>query len=252
VVGLKRPREEVSPTVVQPITSLPPEASSPAKRIKTGWEGPLNEALELEAEAVKNIKTNEESVVFHDQMQVLQLASDGSGDATQALLEEPFEALLKGYSDTSLSSLALNAGDSKDLQQPASPSAFATTFDEWIDFSSSYNGNGAEEDETSSVAATPDLVSSSTNPSTNPSPESNGSDVEASSHIYTLDSKSDEWSFDHFLRLGSMKEIDESESTYYPSNEFQYHGTDRLLSSFAEPWAILHEPSTDASTNTDT
>jgi hypothetical protein len=244
VVGQKRPREEDVPsTVVQPITSTPIEAPSPAKRIKTEWEGPPSEALKLKTEAVEGIKTEEESVAFHERMQeyFIQQTSDGSGDATQALLEETFEALLKGYSDPSSSSLALNTGE---LQQPASPSALAT-FDEWIDFSS-YNGNGAEEDETSSVAATPDLVSSSTNPSTNPSPESNGSDVEASSHMYTLDSKSDEWSLDHFLRLGSMKEIDGGESTYYQSNEFQYDGADGLLSSFAEPWAILHEPSTAA------
>jgi hypothetical protein len=54
-------------------------------------------------------------------------AFDGSGDDTQALLEETFEALLKGYSDTSSSSLALNNGDLKEVQQPASTLAARQT-----------------------------------------------------------------------------------------------------------------------------
>jgi hypothetical protein len=101
----------------------------------------------------------------------LQQTSDDGGDAAQALLEEAFEALLEGY-------------------KPASPSTLAT-FDEWIDFSS-YKGNLAEEDETLPVAATPGHAPSSTNRSTNPRPEANGSSVDASSHMYSLDSKSDE------------------------------------------------------------
>jgi hypothetical protein len=106
------------------------------------------------------------------------------------------------------------------------------SFDEFFDFSF------GTDDENNSKAPTPDLVSSS---STNPSPESNH-EVDVANHGLLSSSSSameikTEEQPDH-LRLGTWKEIDHGEATYYnPTTEWKW---DSPMPSHDQPWAIFN------------
>ncbi|KAG5651516.1 hypothetical protein H0H81_008353 [Sphagnurus paluster] len=224
----KRPREEdtfeASPGASGSSAANEP---SPPKRIKTEWEGPPSDALVKKAEAVENVKTEEDASAFLEQMtELIKRVGEGQ-ESISSDISDTLEMILKGCgtvpesSETALSSLSSLSG----LGESNIPSS-SSTKDEFIDFFD-FSRYGAGDDDNDDDSKTPDLLpSSSANSSTNPSPES-GTEADAGHHA---PSSSD------LLRLGNWKEIDGGESAYYQSGDWKW---DSPMPTQEQPWAIF-------------
>ena len=226
---------------------------SPPKRPKVEWDGQPNEELRKEQQEVENIQTVEDTNAFMDRVTEMWKAASEGGVGQQEFImskiNETLALILKSDSTddaADASALAstslLNAGsggggggqqDSSTEQTPL-PASVVDEFVELFDFSSWEPMDGG------SKPPTPDLVSSSTNPS----PESaGGAEADASASaatattglaiatgtttaVKTMDliepsiyeSSSD---FDVF-GSGIWKEIDGGESEYWSRSEWEW------------------------------
>lgn len=258
--SVKRQRED-DPTTLFGATigtpSGPGVASepSPPKRAKTEWESPPSEETRRKQEAVENIKTEEDASQFLEQMtELIKMAAEGDTQTSLTSdISETLEMILKGYG--SVPSAAMDGlggggmalvgggGESSSMgvkEQSPMADPLTDAFDQFFDFSF----GTLEDEESASKAPTPDLVSSS---STNPSPESNH-ETEALAH-HTLASASTGLSAEikaeeaaaaataEMLRLGSWKDIDGGEASYYQTNEWKW---DSPMASQDQPWAIFN------------
>ncbi|KIY69069.1 hypothetical protein CYLTODRAFT_244517 [Cylindrobasidium torrendii FP15055 ss-10] len=212
--SLKRPREEDSqpgPSGASEPVMVASEPSPP-KKLKTDWEGSSNEGLKQREEVAVKAETEEEVVNYFEKMtQLIKLAGDK--DELGTVVDDAFENLIKNYSGgPEGASMSHSRGEPS--TQTASAPVPDDSGDDFFDFSQFDPVPAGEEDE---PAPTPDLVSSS---STNPSPES-GSEADAGQHAFTfLDFKQDE-THDP-LHLGTMKEVDGGEATYYHSSQWKW------------------------------
>jgi hypothetical protein len=236
----KRPREEeASPPQhnMQASTSSnapgPSVANepSPPKRLKTEWDGPPNEAIKEREQQVANVKTEEDGAAFLEQM--TELFKMAAGNDGQDDFSETLDTIFKGFGastdDSAGGSMSLGMGGDGGVSQDGGPPPLTDEFVEFFDFSSF---GTLDEDDAGSKAATPDLVSSSTNPS----PESNNSEVDAAHQALTSsDVKSEDFT-DH-LRLGVWKEVDGGESAYFQSGQWKW---DSPMQSLDQPWAIFN------------
>ena len=211
---------------------------SPPKRPKTEWDSAPSEALKKKNEAIDSIKTEEDASVFLEQMtaELIKMAANGEGqESLSSDISDTLEMILKGYGPIPDISGTMSLGESSTAREPSPPSApLMDSFDEFFDFSF----GTVDDDENNSKAPTPDLVSSS---STNPSPESNH-EVDAANHglssssLSAMEIKTEE--LPDRLRLGTWKEIDHGEATYYnPITEWKY---DSPMPSLDQPWAIFN------------
>lgn len=201
---------------------------------------------------IAHIKTDEDASQFLDQMtELIKYAATSStgtaaGEAQESLsngLSETLEMLLKGCGPADGGdSGAFGLGDTMSSGsglRDQSPPPVSSLFDEFFDFS-----NMPDEEDSKD---TPDLVSSSTNPS----PESNTSEsdhhhMQHNRHLQQqqqpygvgsggakpLDDISD------VVRLGPWKEIDGGEAAYYQSNEWKWEGP---MTTVDQPWAIFNQ-----------
>ncbi|KAJ4479972.1 hypothetical protein J3R30DRAFT_2560687 [Lentinula aciculospora] len=243
--GVKRQREEeaevsqpsAGPSAGSNHNPLPTVANepSPPKRAKTEWEGPVSDALQKKNQAVENIKTEEDASSFLEQVtELIKMADTENQAALSSDISETLEQILKGYdgglldSDTSNTFSTLGLNEVGSLDPPASNSQVPSSNDltEFFDFSLFTN-----EDEDESKVGTPDLVSSS---STNPSPESQADADPAHHATAMLDVKQEEYDP---LRLGTLKEIDGGESSYYQSTDWKWDGH---MATLEQPWAIFN------------
>ena len=209
---------------------------SPPKRPKTEWDSAPSEALRKKNEAIDSIKTEEDASAFLEQMtELIKMAANGEGqESLSSDISDTLEMILKGYGPIPDISGSMSLGESSTAREPSPPPApLMDSFDEFFDFSF----GTVDDDENNSKAPTPDLVSSSTNPS----PESNH-EVDAANHglpsssLSAMDIKTEEQP-DH-LRLGTWKEIDHGEATYYnPTTEWKW---DSPMPSHDQPWAIFN------------
>ena len=210
---------------------------SPPKRLKTEWDSAPSEALRKKNEAIDSIKTEEDASVFLEQMtaELIKMAANGEDqESLSSDISDTLEMILKGYGPIPDISGAMSLGESSTAREQSSPAPLMDSFDEFFDFSF----GAVDDDENNSKAPTPDLVSSS---STNPSPESNH-EVDAANHglssssLSAMEIKTEEQP-DH-LRLGTWKEIDHGEATYYnPTTEWKW---DSPMPSHEQPWAIFN------------
>ena len=236
----KRPHDDNTSNGAGPAgVSSSTVANEPSpKRPKTEWDSAPSEALKKKNEAIDNIKTEEDASVFLEQMtaELIKMAANGeSQESLSSDISDTLEMILKGYGPTPDISGAMSLGESSTTREPSPPLALPMdSFDEFFDFSF----GTVDDDEINSKAPTPDLVSSS---STNPSPESNH-EVDAANHGLSSSSSSameikTEEQPDH-LRLGTWKEIDHGEATYYnPTTEWKW---DSPMPSHDQPWAIYN------------
>jgi hypothetical protein len=209
---------------------------SPPKRPKTEWDSVPSEALRKKNEAIDSIKTEEDASVFLEQMsELIKMATNGEGqESLSSDISDTLEMILKGCGPIPDISGAMSLGESSTAREPSPPPAsLMDSFEEFFDFSF----GTVDEDENNSKAPTPDLVSSS---STNPSPESNH-EVDAANHglssssLSAMEIKTEE---PDPLRLGTWKEIDHGEATYYnPTTEWKW---DSPMPSHDQPWAIFN------------
>jgi hypothetical protein len=211
---------------------------SPPKRPKTEWESAPSDALRKKNEVTDGIKTEEDASVFLEQMtaELIKMAANGEGqESLSSDLSDTLEMILKGYGPIPDISGNMSLGESSTAHEPSPPPApLMDAFDEFFDFSF----GTVDDDENNSKAPTPDLVSSS---STNPSPESNH-EADAANHVLSsssssaMDIKTEE--LPDLLRLGTWKEIDHGEATYYnPTTEWKW---DSPMPSHDQPWAIFN------------
>ncbi|KAK7032988.1 ARID domain-containing protein [Favolaschia claudopus] len=235
----KRPREEEPsppqmhhPSPGQSVANEP----SPPKRPKTEWEGPPSEAMKEREQQVANVKTEDDGAAFLEQMTELfkMAAGNDEQNTLHSNLSETLDSIFKGFGastdDSAGGSMAsLGLGSDGGLSQDGGPPPQMDEFVEFFDFSSF---GTLDEDDAGSKAVTPDLISSS---STNPSPESNNSEVDAAHQALPSDVKSEDFA-DH-LRLGVFKEVDGGESAYYQSGQWKWDGP---MQSLDQPWAIFN------------
>jgi len=231
----KRPREEENSSgsggattggASQDVASEP----SPPKRFKTEWEAQPSDALRKKTEPAANVKSDEDTSAFLEQM--TELIKLGNTDISDTL-----EMILKGYGSVpdAIDGTGMPlAGPSNGNREPTPPPMpVSDAFDEFFDFSF----GTVEDEESISKAPTPDLISSS---STNPSPESNH-EAEAGHHMLTstssstMEIKTEEMS--DLLRLGTWKEIDGGEAAYYQTPEWKWDSPNLTLD---QPWAIFN------------
>nr|GAT60914.1 predicted protein [Mycena chlorophos] len=226
--GSKRAREEDPSPSLQ--SSIPSQTvanePSPPKRLKMEWDGPPSEAVAARAEQVENVKTEEDSAVFLEQMtELFKMANDGQ-DRLTSDFSDTLDSILKGFGtstdESTLPTLGLGESSLSDVVPPSNDD-----FVEFFDFSSF--GAGEEDD----TAPTPDLISSSANPSTNPSPESNA-EIDAAHQAPALLNETKPEELDP-LRLGAWKEVDGGESAYFNSGQWKW---DSAMQHLEQPWAI--------------
>ena len=241
---IKRPRDDDMPAIANgapsgsgsTVTNEP----SPPKRVKTEWDSAPSEVLRKKNEVVDGIKTEEDASVFLEQMtaELIKMAANGEGqESLSSDISDTLEMILKGYGpipDTVDISNAMSSGESGITREPSPPPApLMDAFDEFFDFSF----GTVDDDENNSKAPTPDLVSSS---STNLSPESNH-EADAANHALSslsssaMDIKTEEPP--DALRLGTWKEIDHGEATYYNPPDWKW---DSPMPSHDQPWAIFN------------
>ena len=236
----KRPHDDSTSNGADPASgssSTVASEPSPPKRPKTEWDSAPSEALRKKNEAVDSIKTEEDASGFLEQMtELIKMAANGEDqESFSSDISDTLEMILKGYGPIPDISGAMSLGESSTAREPSPPPApLMDSFDEFFDFSF----GTVDDDENNSKAPTPDLVSSS---STNPSPESNH-EVDAANHglssssLSAMEIKTEEQP-DH-LRLGTWKEIDHGEATYYnPTTEWKW---DSPMPSHDQPWAIFN------------
>ena len=241
--NIKRPHDDDAPVAdgagaTSGSGSTVAHQPSPPKRLKTEWESAPSEALRKKNEAPDSIKTEEDASVFLEQMtaELIKMAANGEGqEALSSDISETLEMILKGYGPIPDISGTTSLGESSAREPSSPPAPLMDAFDEFFDFSF---GTVDDDDENNSKAPTPDLVSSS---STNPSPESNH-EADAANHTLSsssssaMDIKTEE--LPDLLRLGTWKEIDHGEATYYnPTTEWKY---DSPMPSHDQPWAIFN------------
>ena len=236
----KRPHDDNTSSGTGPASgssSTVANEPSPPKRLKTEWDSAPSEALRKKNEAIDSIKTEEDASVFLEQMtaELIKMAANGeSQESLSSDISDTLEMILKGYGPIPDISGTMSLGESSAAREQSSPAPLMDSFDEFFDFSF----GTVDDDENNSKAPTPDLVSSS---STNPSPESNH-EVDAANHglssssLSAMEIKTEEQP-DH-LRLGTWKEIDHGEATYYnPTTEWKW---DSPMPSHEQPWAIFN------------
>jgi len=231
--SVKRHREEEE-NVAEAEAATPSQVAntvanepSPPKRIKTEWENPPSEELQKKVEAVEKLETVDDANSFLEQVsELLRKAVDNEGQesALTADLSETLGMILKGCASVpEASDSGLSFGDVVGRDSPLPSTAFKDAFEEFIDYSCG-QPDGPLDDE-----HTPDLVSSSTNPS----PESNA-DGENSHNARTSvsDIKKEDY---HDLRLGLWKELDGGESAYYQPFEWKW---DSPMPVLEQSWAV--------------
>ncbi len=184
--------------------------------------------LKQREEQATKVETEEDASVFLEQMTELIKLAGGEGISSD--ISDTLDIILKGYSAVPDGSMSLGEASGSGAR-PSSPPIPSVDEFEFFDFSSFETEAVADEDETGSKAATPDLVSSS---STNPSPES-GSEADGTHHALTFSDLKTEEPADP-LRLSTMKEVDGGESAYYQSTEWKWDGP---MSTLDQPWAIF-------------
>lgn len=211
---------------------------SPPKRIKTEWTSPQSEAARIKNEAVESIKTEDEAGAWFTQVTdfIKSLAQNGtSGQEITTDISDALDMLLKCPNPVEGIDASLVFGESSaaGAAREGSPSAGGgnDTFEEYIDFSF----GTLDDEETNSVAPTPDMVSSS---STNPSPESNH-DPDTTTNQYTslttlADAKDDQ---QDPLALSVWKDIDGGETSYYQSIGWKW---DSMMPSLEPSWPIMN------------
>ncbi|KAF5382094.1 hypothetical protein D9615_004211 [Tricholomella constricta] len=231
--NVKRQREEdtLNPFGASPNVNEP----SPPKRVKTEWEGPPSDVLKKKAEAVENVKTEEDASAFLEQMtELIKMAGEGQ-ESLSSDISETLDMILKGYGTVPEGpEAALGLSSLGGLGESSMPSSStkppADEFVEFFDFSSF--GTLDEDNDDDSKAPTPELVSSS---STNPSPES-GSEADAAHHALLSSTEPKTEELPDLLRLGPWKEIDGGESAYYQSGDWKW---DSPMPAQEQPWAIF-------------
>lgn len=218
----KRQRDE-EPSIASTLGASPSSGSaanepSPPKRIKTEWEGPPNEALKKKNEAAENVKTEEDASAFLEQMtELIKLAAGGEGqESLTSDISETLDQILKGYGDTPDGMLS-SLGESSRMHVSSPPPTNLPIQDEFFEFIDFSSFGTLEDDDDGSKAPTPDLSSSSTNPS----PES-GSEADAAHHALLSSTEFKTEDRPDPLRLGTWKEIDGGESAYYQSSDWKW------------------------------
>ncbi|KAK7051053.1 hypothetical protein VNI00_005165 [Paramarasmius palmivorus] len=216
--GVKRPREEDGPsppnvgrsssTPAAPGPSGTTNEPLPPKRVKTDREGPISDELQKKTEAGESIEIEEDASSFLEQM--LSLVSNGEDGSASGLLVEfgqTLDAIFEGVGTVPDSE---GSGDvssilSGDIIRRSSPSP--VEFYDFSSFGAAQEGN----EYTSKADFSPSLP-------INPSPESDHESdptLHISNNMVLDDDPSDP------LRLGTLKDIDGGESTYYQSNELE-------------------------------
>ncbi|KAG6873246.1 hypothetical protein C0995_001266 [Termitomyces sp. Mi166 len=237
----KRPREdgaingpEASPGVSGSNVANEP---SPPKRPKTEgeWGGPANEAVVTKkAEAVENMKTEEDASAFLEQMtEFIKMAGEGQ-EALSSDISETLDQILKGYGSVPDGTDTLHGFSSfGSLGEPSSQASTSKPhpdeFVEFFDFSSFTAAD--EENDTDSKAPTPELSS------TGPSPDS-GSEADAAQHVLLSMEPVKTEELPDLLRLGPWKEIDGGESAYYHTADGWKW--DSPMPTLEQPWAIFN------------
>ena len=199
-------------------------------------DAPPKPEVDPRAEAVENIKTEEDASAFLEQMtELIKMAAGEEGqESLTSDISETLDQILKGYgsfpesSDPGLSLGGL--GESSGTNSSAPTKAPVDEFVEYFDFSSF---GAADDDDDGSKAPTPELISSSC---TKPSPES-GSEADAAAHqalVSSMEMKTEE--IPDLLRLGTWKEIDGGESAYYQPGDWKW---DSPMPTQEPPWAIF-------------
>ncbi|KAG6853785.1 hypothetical protein C0991_001374 [Blastosporella zonata] len=234
----KRSREDDTPNMfgASPGASGSTVANepSPPKRPKTEaeWGGPASEAVIKKEEVVENIKTEEDASAFLEQMtELIKMAGEGQ-EALSTDISETLDQILKGYGsvvdgpDTLLGFPSFGSlGESS--SQGSSTKPHPDEFVEFFDFSS-FTGTD-EENDADSKAPTPELSS------TGPSPDS-GSEADAAHHVLlSIEPKTGDM---EDLRLGTWKDIDGGESSYFHSADGWKW--DSPMPSLEQPWAIFN------------
>ncbi|KNZ72102.1 hypothetical protein J132_04383 [Termitomyces sp. J132] len=240
-VSSKRLREEdvINAPEVSPGTSGSGVINepSPPKRPKTEgeWGGPLNEAITKKAETVENIKTEEDTSAFLEQMtELIKMAGEGQQEALSSDISETLDQILKGYGSVPDDSDSLHGFSSfGSLGEPSSQASTSKPhpdeFVEFFDFSSFTAAD--EENDTDSKAPTPELSS------TGPSPDS-GSEADAAQHVALSMEPPKTEELSDLLRIGSWKEIDGGESAYYHTADGWKW--DSPMPTLEQPWAIFN------------
>ncbi|KAI6025775.1 hypothetical protein F5J12DRAFT_810324 [Pisolithus orientalis] len=237
VVGVKRPPQDDTAAILNPAPSEPGPSQAPSpKKIRTEWEGEPSEALLKRQQQIKNVKTEEDTIAFFDQMRELLAISARADSSVHNDIAASLSEILAGVSqepeDAAATAAALSTA--REFGQP--PTALSPhqgpvidAFGEFFDFSSY---NTLEDEESDSKAPTPELVPSS---ETNPSPES-GSDADASAGSPGKTKIEDSSDHIDLLRLGVLREIDGGEAAHYQSDHWKWEGT---MPTSEQPWAML-------------
>lgn len=195
---------------------------------------PPKPEVDPRAEAVENIKTEEDASAFLEQMtELIKMAAGEEGqESLTSDISETLDQILKGYGsypESSDSGMSLGGlGESSGMNPSAPIKAPADEFVEYFDFSSF---GAADDDDDGSKAPTPDLISSSC---TKPSPESGSEADAAQALLSSMETKTEE--IPDLLRLGTWKEIDGGESAYYQSGDWKW---DNPMPTQDPPWAIF-------------
>ena len=238
--NIKRPHDDDTSVTIESASgssSTVANEPSPPKRLKTEWDLASSEDIRKKNEATDSIKTEDDASAFLEQMtaELIKMAANGENqESFSSDISDTLEMILKGYVPIPDISGAMSLGESSTARESSpAPAPLMDAFDEFFDFSF----GTVDDDENNSKAPTPDLVSSST--STNPSPESNH-EADAANHALSSSSATDikTEELPDLLRVGTWKEIDHGEATYYnPTTEWKW---DSPMPSHDQPWAIFN------------
>ncbi|KAG6877509.1 hypothetical protein C0993_006458 [Termitomyces sp. T159_Od127] len=210
---------------------------SPPKRpkIEGEWGGSTEEAVIKKAEAIENIKTEEDTSAFLEQMtELIKMAGEGQQEALSSDISETLDQILKGYGSVPdgqdvLHSLSSFGSLGEPTSQASTSKPHPDEFVEFFDFSSFTAAD--DENDTDSKAATPELSS------TGPSPDS-GSEADSAQHVSLSMEQPKTEELPDLLRLGPWKEIDGGESAYYHSADGWKW--DSPMPTLEQPWAIFN------------
>ncbi|KAI6037669.1 hypothetical protein EDC04DRAFT_2701482 [Pisolithus marmoratus] len=237
VAGVKRPPQDETAALLNPVSSEagPSQAPSP-KKIRTEWEGEPSEALVKRQQQFENVKTEEDTIAFLDQMKELLAISARADSSVHNDIAVSLGEILAGVSqepeDTAATAAALSAA--REFGQPPTalsphPGPVIDAFGEFFDFSSCTT---LEDEESDSKAPTPELVPSA---EANPSPES-GSDADPLAGSPGKTKIEDSSDHIDLLRLGILRDIDGGEAAHYQSDQWKWEGTMQMSD---QPWAML-------------
>lgn len=245
VNGTKRPREEETPTGTRSVPQVEPVAKKPKR---DEWDGPISEEVEKRQQELNNLETNRgaQNLLARAADDLLVGGATQMGDTTAG---NPGEGMSKELQDFLSSGPLFGIPDPFQISQiygevtkfgDLSPSAENSIdfLDSLVDFSKC-----AQDDPipSSSKFDPPDLVHSSANPSTNPSPESAAETPKHenasinSKHrdgvLKIVDDSSMYNPLDHSL----WTELNNGEPAYYEHTNFKFDGE---LPTQENPWAI--------------